>query len=172
MFAGRLVKSKGVEPMLEAFDKTAHHIKVAGTGPLYESLTKRFAHNERIEFCGQVDEQQLVELFTHAAALILPSLAPETFGLTSVEAMSCGTPAIVRDAGGAAESVRAGGAGAVFSDFSELPALLDELVHPGNVERLAKIALRTYHEHYTPETHVGRYLELIEESRVAKACAR
>lgn len=172
VFAGRLVKSKGVEPMLEAFDKTTHHLKIAGTGPLRDSLSERFSHNKRIEFCGQVAEQELAELFTHAAALVLPSLAPETFGLTSVEAMSCGTPAIVRDAGGAAESVRFGGAGAVFSEFSELPALLDEMVHPEKLERLAKSALRTYNERYTPEAHVTRYLDLIDQYRAGKTCAR
>ncbi|MDZ7784930.1 MAG: glycosyltransferase [Halioglobus sp.] len=88
-------------------------------------LRDRYAHYSNIQFLGAVPQSTLVDYYRRACAVILPSLAPETFGLTVVEAFACGTPAIVRAAGGNRETVDATGAGFVYSNDTELRAALD-----------------------------------------------
>ena len=50
----------------------------------------------RVSFVGQIDDAALLVLYRQATALLFPSLA-EGFGFPPLEAMACGTPAIVAD---------------------------------------------------------------------------
>jgi len=50
----------------------------------------------RVEFLGKVDPQTLVRLYRDASLLAMPSLQ-EGFGYPPLEAMACGTPAVVAD---------------------------------------------------------------------------
>lgn len=59
---------------------------------------------ERIVFAGAVDDRALVGLYKGAIALIQPSVM-EGFGLTALEAIACGTPAIAARAGALPEIV-------------------------------------------------------------------
>ncbi|RWK09373.1 glycosyltransferase family 1 protein [Mesorhizobium sp.] len=59
---------------------------------------------DRIVFAGAVDDRTLVRLYKGAIALIQPSFM-EGFGLTALEAIACGTPAIAARAGAVPEVV-------------------------------------------------------------------
>ncbi len=51
---------------------------------------------KQVEFTGYLSDQELVEAVSSSLALVQPSLS-EGFGLTGVEAMSCGTPVLASD---------------------------------------------------------------------------
>ena len=176
LFVGRVTASKGLRPMLEQF--AAHprlHLKVAGGGDLLSTLQKEFSAMAHIEFLGPADAEKLAHLYAGATAVVLPSLAPETFGLTVVEAMAFGTPAVVHDAGGSREIVETAGAGFVFRNFDELPALLTRLLDDNALRLRESLKARAaYAEHYTAELHLRRYLALlvsIGEQRLNTALA-
>jgi glycosyltransferase involved in cell wall biosynthesis len=57
----------------------------------------------RIAFAGLPDDRSLADLYRGALALAMPSTF-EGYGLPAVEAMACGTPALVSKAGGLAEA--------------------------------------------------------------------
>ena len=59
-------------------------------------------------WAGEVSDEQLVELYRGARALVFPSLY-EGFGIPILEAMACGTP-VVTSRGGATEEVAGGAA--------------------------------------------------------------
>ncbi|RWG84998.1 MAG: glycosyltransferase family 1 protein [Mesorhizobium sp.] len=59
---------------------------------------------DRIIFAGAVDDRTLVRLYKGAVALVQPSFM-EGFGLTALEAIACGTPAIAARAGAVPEVV-------------------------------------------------------------------
>ena len=61
-------------------------------------LTKRLNLEDRVLFLGRVSTKELLWLYNAAQALVAPSIY-EGFGLTPLEAMACGTPAIVSDGG-------------------------------------------------------------------------
>jgi glycosyltransferase involved in cell wall biosynthesis len=168
---GRVTASKGVPALVEQFATQARHaLWVAGTGDALPALQQRFGSHPRVRFLGAVDAAQLPALYAGARALIMPSLAPETFGLSAVEAMACGTPAIVRDAGGCREIVEASGAGHVFTDFAELPPLLDRLADDdAHRALLAGRARAASHERFGVERHLRRYLSVVESLRAGRA---
>ena len=176
LFVGRVTASKGLRPMLEQF--AAHprlRLKVAGGGDLLATLQQEFKGMAHIEFLGPAGAEELAQLYAGATAVVLPSLAPETFGLTVVEAMAFGTPAVVHDAGGSREIVETAGAGFVFHHFDELPPLLSRLLDDNALRLRESVKARAaYAEHYTAELHLRRYLALlasIAEQRLNMALA-
>jgi len=165
VFVGRITPSKGVRPMLQQF--AAHpefQLRLAGDGEALAALRSEFGRCAHIHFLGPVGADALPALYAGARAVILPSLAPETFGLTVVEGMAFGTPALVHDAGGCREIVERSGAGHVFTDFTELPALLHRLVSDGaHWQQLSDCAREATRTQYHVEHHLSRYLGLIAE---------
>jgi glycosyltransferase involved in cell wall biosynthesis len=168
---GRVTASKGVPALVEQFAAQPRHVLwVAGAGDALPALQQRFGDHPRIRFLGAVDAEQLPALYSGARALIMPSLAPETFGLSAVEAMACGTPAIVRDAGGCREIVEASGAGHVYTEFAELPPLLDRLADDSTYRtELAQRARTASRERFSVERHVERYLSVVQSLRAGRA---
>jgi len=114
LFLAYLVKRKGLKYLIESLDiirKRIPDVKllVVGSGPDKDYFVK-IAENLRltghIEFIENVGHNQTVNYFRRAQLYVLPSLC-EPFGMSAVEAMSCGLPVIVTDAGGAPEVVGA-----------------------------------------------------------------
>jgi glycosyltransferase involved in cell wall biosynthesis len=170
LYVGRLIAPKGIVPLLEEFASlTAYDLHVIGDGELRSELERRFASCRHIRFLGQMPQAELVAAYQDATALIFPSLAPETFGLSIVEAFACGTPAIVRDAGGCREPIDATGGGLVYRTNEELRAALSQLAdQPGLREDLARRARQGFLRLYTPQRHIDNYLAHVGAIRAAK----
>ena len=96
-----LTDYKRIDRAIEACNKTQKHLKVIGEGPAQARLQK--IAGPTIEFYGYREGDELRDLMHNAQALIIPDA--EDFGLTPIEAMSVGTPAIVLRKGGALETV-------------------------------------------------------------------
>jgi glycosyltransferase involved in cell wall biosynthesis len=170
LFVGRITASKGIVQLLEEFaDLPAYDLDVIGDGELRGELERRFINLPHIRFLGRVPQSELVTAYQAATALIFPSLAPETFGLSIVEAFACSTPAIVRDAGGCREPVDATGGGLIYQTSEELRAALSRLVHePGLRETLARQAREGFLRLYTLQRHLDSYLALVSAIRVSR----
>jgi glycosyltransferase involved in cell wall biosynthesis len=170
LFVGRLSAPKGIVPLLEEFKTLPEYdLVVIGDGELRRELEQRFAGQSSVQFLGQIPQPELVDAYQSATALIYPSLAPETFGLSIVEAFACGTPAVVRDAGGCREPVDATGAGMVYRTSEELRTALQQLAsEPGVRENLARRARDGFERLYTPQCHVQHYLAHVHAIRKSK----
>jgi glycosyltransferase involved in cell wall biosynthesis len=85
---------------------------------------------------GGVDEASLLNLYRAADVVAVPSLY-EGFGLTPLEAMACGTPAVIAGGSGGLEEVS--GAAAVVVERREAEAWRDALARArADRERLAE----------------------------------
>lgn len=112
LFAGRLVREKGVFEMMEAFDLVGADVPdatlvVAGDGPAGPSLramADRSSAKGRIDFPGWVDAGRMEEEYARAWALVVPSVWPEPLGMVAIEAIVRGVPVIATDAGGLRET--------------------------------------------------------------------
>lgn len=96
-----LVPYKRLDYAVRLFARNGRKLKIAGDGPSYRELKRTAAPN--IEFCGRVDDEQLRDLYAHAAAFLMPG--EEDFGITMVEALASGKPVIALGRGGASEIV-------------------------------------------------------------------
>jgi glycosyltransferase involved in cell wall biosynthesis len=114
--ASRFVPYKRLDLVIEAGEALGIPVILAGSGPAEEFLRRRAA-NARIpvSFVTSPSDAMLFVLYKHALAFVFPAV--EDFGIMPVEAMACGTPVIVNQTGGAAESVMARGSGAVVALF-------------------------------------------------------
>ena len=170
LFVGRLSAPKGILPLLQEFVSLPDYdLHVIGDGEMQTELERQFGTVPNIRFLGRMPQSKLVPAYQEATALIFPSLVPETFGLSIVEAMACGTPVIVRDAGGCRELVDETGAGFVYQTSEQLRQALSQLANgPGLRETLARRAREGYLRLYTPQRHLDRYLGYVAEIRDRK----
>ncbi len=105
LFVGRLSPEKGLPILLKAWETGLIDLplKIAGSGPLEELL--RSSNPSCVEFSGQLDRTQILQLMKNATVLIFPSQVYENFPVTIVEAFATGLPVIASDLGAMAEIV-------------------------------------------------------------------
>lgn len=112
--AGRLSSEKRPLLAIEALRVLrargrAAHLVVAGDGPLGEDLRRRKAHLP-ITFAGHVGDRRTLAALLASADVAIAPCPVESFGLSVLEALACGT-AVVTAAEGAAPELLAPGAG-------------------------------------------------------------
>jgi len=107
LFLANISERKGIFDLLRAFEKIATKfprasLLIAGGGE-HEQNARKFASNlgcaKQIHFLGHQTREQALELFRIADIYCLPSHG-EPFGMSVAEAMSCGLPVVVTNAGG------------------------------------------------------------------------
>lgn len=115
LFAGRLVRWKGVQYVIEAMPEVVKHIParlvVAADGPYKEDLVamaSKLGIANAVSFVGQVPHDQMPRHFSMADLVVGSSFANETFGIALCEAMSCERPVVASDFGGFSEIVEDG----------------------------------------------------------------
>lgn len=164
LFVGRVTASKGVEQLLRVGTAMPDvRIEVIGSGDLLPSLQSRYAGAGEVQFFGRLDQHDLVSHYRRATALVLPSAAPETFGLAVVEAAACGTPAIVSSAsGGAREIVEMSGGGLVYDGDDGLAQAMKRLRDDPELRaELGRSAKAAYSRLYTQDRHLSGYVDIV-----------
>jgi alpha-1,6-mannosyltransferase len=111
---------------------------VAGDGPLRAALTRR-ARAERLPavFLGYVGDREVVADLQAAADLCLAPGPAETFGLSALEALACGTPVVASASSALPEVVGDAGAAALDTPEDFADAVQNLLARPENDRREA-----------------------------------
>jgi glycosyltransferase involved in cell wall biosynthesis len=107
LFVGRLESYKGVDVFMDLVrGRPDVRFAMAGDGSARTAIEA--AHLANLAILGQLNQVDLLSAIRSAACVVVPSLWPEAFGLTAVEAMAAGTPIIASRTGGLTEIVRNG----------------------------------------------------------------
>lgn len=115
--ASRFVPYKKVDIIAEAFSLMPDKkLIIVGNGPDEEKVKAKAGKN--VKFVGYQTCERLKDLFKKAKAFVFA--AEEDFGITIIEAMSCGTPVIALKKGGTAATVIDGINGIHFNDQTAL----------------------------------------------------
>jgi glycosyltransferase involved in cell wall biosynthesis len=139
LFFANVAPRKGIFTLIEAFAIVARHnqkaiLRVAGDGSALDEVKRRAASMsciDRIEFLGRQGRVAAATLYRNCDIYCLPSRG-EPYATTVLEAMSCGKPIVVTDAGGLPYMVhdRGGKRVPVGNPVLLAEALLDLLGHP------------------------------------------
>ncbi len=170
VFVGRLEKLKGVQVLIKAFRTyKACDLLIAGDGN-YEAELRRLAEGlSHVHFLGRVNYERLQALYRHAIAVMIPSVGYEVLPIVLLEASAHHAPVIVNNLGPLPEIVEQSGGGLVYGDEAGLLKALSALrLDPDFRRSLGERAHQAYLEHWTPESHLQLYFELIERIATEK----
>ena len=127
LFVGGTEKRKNLGAVLDAFASIdGFELRVVGANtasPVHDSKREQSG----VRWLGHVSEEELVELYRHAAALVFPSRY-EGFGLPILEAMARRTPVIASNASSIPEVARGG---AILVDPDDVEGLRDAMRRVG-----------------------------------------
>jgi glycosyltransferase involved in cell wall biosynthesis len=170
LFVGRLEKVKGLQTLIPVFRRYRKaRLLVVGSGSDEDYLRTSAKGAANIEFLGYKEDSELKTLYLQATAVIVPSVCYEVFSLVTLEAFGRKVPVIARDTGGLPETVRESGAGFVYSTEEELVTAMDQLLQDTcERNRLGLLGYRAYQDRWTANTHLDRYLALIDEIAVKR----
>lgn len=113
---GALIPRKGQALVIEALPALPDvHYWLAGAGAeegRYRALAERLGVVDRVHLMGPVANADLPQLYRAVDAVVMPSTS-EGLANAWVEALACGTPIVISNAGGAAELVTSPVAGRI-----------------------------------------------------------
>ncbi len=150
LFVGAIIERKGIRVLLDAFarltDYNIHLTLVGPPGDAQAALTNPIAG---LTYLPYLHHEQLVTCYQQAHVFILPSLL-DSWAQVVLEAMACGTPAIITEHTGAKDAVVQGGGFVIPADNPD--ALVEKIMYFYNerseITRIGAVA-RTIAEHYT-----------------------
>ena len=149
-----------VRAFAKATETRSANLVLVGDGPdqgACRQLARDLGVAERVMFLGERDA--LPELLAPADVFLLSS-ASESFGLSALEAMSCGTPVIATDAGGIREVVDHGVTGLLSSidDLEGFARNVRALLFDGERTRaMGEAARKSAVDRFRREKIVGAY---------------
>jgi glycosyltransferase involved in cell wall biosynthesis len=149
LFAGRLIPEKGVDTLLQAWQRTttAARLVIAGDGPLMPLVSEAAARDSRIDVRGWVDHVTVAALLARAIALLLPSEWYEGLPSLMSESYAAGTPIIGSDVGNFSDYIAPDRTGMLFrnGDPASLAQAIDSyVVNPARVRRFQAGAREMY----------------------------
>lgn len=164
LYAGRLVKEKGVHTAIQALGKLSAHSKqkavsltVAGSESNdylahLQQLVKQAGLDERVSFLGHVPAEEMPQLLRQFDVLLLPSLWPEPFSRMLLEGMATGLAVVATNTGGTVEILKDGENGLLFNpgDADDLARKVLCLANDRVLlRRLARAGQQTVMERFT-----------------------
>lgn len=153
LFVGQLIRRKRVDLLINAFAEAVERgnsrvfLRVIGVGP-QAAMLQEMSEREipgHAEWLGSMPMREVRIRMRDADCLVLPS-DHDGWGAVVSEALMAGTPVICSDACGAAEAVRASGAGGVFpaGDHAALTSLLAQRIVQGRQPPASREALAAW----------------------------
>jgi glycosyltransferase involved in cell wall biosynthesis len=160
LFAGRVVKPKGVDVLVRAAREVDAEFVICGEGVGLEHvrmLARRLGVGERVRFDGWVDPQTLARELAEASIVVLPSVWPEPFGLVGIEALASGRPVVASMTGGICDWLENGvsGLGVQPGDPRALAGALNELLaDPDRQSAMGAAGREMVAARFSPARHV------------------
>lgn len=176
----RLVPAKGIDRVIKAVAKLNKrmnfHLYIAG-GSVHDSLSQeeKYTHKEldalikkhrlvrKVSFVGFVDHDKVLPAYYRNADVFILGGRYEPFGLTTLEAMACGTVPIVSAAAGSREVIIDGLNGFITdtSKDSTLAKFITKVLTDDKVrKRISENARQTIQDHYSWEKVANKFINL------------
>ena len=171
IFAGQLVRGKGIDLMLRALSllKKDYHALIVGDGKdmnFLKNLASKLKIADKVEFAGW--QSDMDEFWNKADIAVFPSRWQEPFGLTGIEAFAHKVPVVAFDVGGVTEWLYHGknGLAVPSKDVITLCAELDYLLGSHEIaENMGVFGYKYVSKHFRPDKFVNAMSAMIKETR-------
>lgn len=173
VFAGRVVRPKGVQVLVRAASELDAEVVICGDGRDLESmrsLASRLGVEDRISFRGWLTAEALAAELAQASVVAIPSLWPEPFGLVGIETFALGRPVVASATGGIGDWLEheASGLQVPPGNARALASALNELLDDPERQRAMGAAGRESVEaRFTAAHHVTALLAAYESARTS-----
>jgi glycosyltransferase involved in cell wall biosynthesis len=160
LFVGRLVKSKGVPAMLEAWKKLPGvPLHIVGDGPCREAIESELAAGTlpSVMYRGRLPRAETLAAMKNARFLVFPSEWYEGFPVTIAEAFACGVPVIGSRLGAMQEIIVDGETGLHFNpgDIQDLRSKAQwAWEHPAEMKEMGRRARQEFDQKYTAQQNI------------------
>lgn len=105
LFVGRLMQSKGVDDLLEAYEQVETDCQLLIAGPVRdEAYSDEIGSIDGATYLGYVDKSVLNQLYVESDLFVFPTRS-DVFPLVTLEAMASETPVVTTKVGGLPEQI-------------------------------------------------------------------
>lgn len=164
LFIGRLSEEKGIETLLNTFKELPFLLKIAGDGPLKNSVVQAANEFTNISYLGNLTNNEVMFALRKTQALIFPSIWYEGMPMTILEALSASTPIIASNIGAMSSLIIDGYNGFHFETGN--PDNLKEIVNRFNAlsliekTQMGNNAFDNYKSQYSSELQLGYFNDI------------
>lgn len=162
VFLGRVEEIKGPHLAVEIARRSGRRLVIAGNIPddeahrvFFDTHVAPYVDGHQVQYIGPVNDWEKNELLGKAAALLMPILWEEPFGIVMAEALACGTPVIGLNRGSVPEIVYHEVNGFVCKSVDEMVAAV------GRLDEINRSACRSVmEEKFSDVAVIGAYESL------------
>lgn len=172
VFLGRIEEIKGPHLAIEVARRAGRRLVIAGNIPdahraWFNANVGGHLDDDWVRYIGPVDDAQKNALLGDAAALLMPILWEEPFGIVMAEAMACGTPVLGLRRGSVPEVVEHGVTGFVVDSVEDMVSAVACI---GSLRRAASRArvARLFSDEAVTEAYLGVYREMLASRMLMK----
>jgi glycosyltransferase involved in cell wall biosynthesis len=172
LYLGIVEKHKGVETLVDAFEKSRDsqefRLVLVGQGLQRERILRRIERSglkDRISVPGYLPYDEIISIRNRSLAQIVPSEWLENAPLSAIESLSMGVPLIASDIGGLPEIADDSSGSKRFpaGDSARLAeALVNVWQERDRFEMARRLARTAYEERYSPQIHMRQYLNIVK----------
>jgi glycosyltransferase involved in cell wall biosynthesis len=176
LFVGTFAVRKNLKTTVQAFAKIHTQVRerlvvVAYPGPNKQGildLASNLGVHEKIDFVSGLSTNQMASLYRRATCVVLLS-EYEGFGYPPLEAMACGTPAIVSDSSSLGEVVGDAGVKASPTDVDAAAASMAKISQNSQLQVKLSLKSREHAERFRWE---NSQKQLATALNLTKVCCR
>lgn len=164
LFLGRIAPVKAPHLAIAVAKKLGMRLIIAGNVSRETGAQEYFDQaiapqlNDRIQWFGEVDDEQKLDLLKGALALLFPIEWDEPFGIVMIEAMACGVPTIGFRRGSVPEVITDKVTGFVVDSVDEMAAKVMAIDH---IDRT--VCRQVFENRFDVPIMANRYLRIYRE---------
>lgn len=173
LFYGMLIKRKGIDDLLAAFEQIKDdipeniHLRLYGDNKEFDNKKKlkQYHLEDRASYEGWMTAEKRPEIFSNTLINILPSYN-EGLPMTILESMGYGIPNISTNIAAIPEAIEDGENGFLVEpgDISMLAERMKELILDKNLwERFSQNAYKTAKEEFSIDAHIAQLIKIYEQ---------
>ena len=132
-FIGRISPEKRPDRAIAIAREVGIPLKIAAKvdrvdEPYFREKIAPLIDGQKVQFIGEINEQNKSEFLGQALGLLFPIDWPEPFGLVMIEAMACGTPVLAFRCGSVPEIIDEGLSGMIVQTMDEAVSAVPKLL--------------------------------------------